>query len=96
MVRILKIMKRRESNLLVEESSKESVVIKESESLLKQLFVNLIDNAIKCTAKKDTITLSDELSGFKELVFTDFYLVSNKQDEANTIYTTNRFSSQGK
>jgi hypothetical protein len=33
----------------------------------------------------------DELSNFKELIFTDFYLVSNKQDEANTIYTTNRF-----
>lgn len=33
----------------------------------------------------------DELTNFKELVFTDFYLVSNKQDEANTIYTTNRF-----
>ncbi|MBI2464504.1 hypothetical protein HYV64_00005 [Candidatus Shapirobacteria bacterium] len=35
----------------------------------------------------------DELSNFKELVFTDFYLVSNKQDEANTIYTTSRFIS---
>jgi|SRR3990172_4749013 len=33
----------------------------------------------------------DELSNFKELIFTDFYLVSNKQDETNTIYTTNRF-----
>lgn len=38
----------------------------------------------------------DELSNFKELVFTDFYLVSNKQDEANTIYTTNRFLRQEK
>lgn len=33
----------------------------------------------------------DELSGLKELIFTDFYLVSNKQDEANTIYTTSSF-----
>lgn len=33
----------------------------------------------------------DELSDFKELVFTDFYLVSNKQDDANTIYTSNSF-----
>lgn len=33
----------------------------------------------------------DELSDCKEIVFTDFYLVSNKQDDANTIYTTNRF-----
>ncbi len=38
----------------------------------------------------------DELSNFKELIFTDFYLVSNKQDEANTIYTTNRFFSREK
>lgn len=38
----------------------------------------------------------DELSSFKELVFTDFYLVSNKQDDANTIYTTNRFLSEKK
>lgn len=36
----------------------------------------------------------NELSDFKELVFTDFYLVSNKQDDANTIYTTNRFLSK--
>lgn len=36
----------------------------------------------------------DELSSFKELVFTDFYLVSNKQDDENTIYTTNRFKSK--
>ncbi len=36
----------------------------------------------------------DELSDLKELIFTDFYLVSNKQDDANTIYTTNRFSSK--
>lgn len=38
----------------------------------------------------------DELSNFKELVFTDFYLISNKQNDANTIYTTNRFSSKRK
>lgn len=31
------------------------------------------------------------LSDFKEMIFTDFYLVSNKQDEENTIFTTNRF-----
>lgn len=33
----------------------------------------------------------NELSDFKELIFADFYLVANKQDDANTIYTTNRF-----
>jgi len=33
----------------------------------------------------------DELSDFKELIFTDFYLVSNKQNDENTIYTSNRF-----
>ncbi len=38
----------------------------------------------------------DELSNCKELVFTDFYLVSNKQNDANTIYTTNRFLSRKK
>ena len=38
----------------------------------------------------------NELSNFKELIFIDFYLVSNKQDETNTIYTTNRFSSREK
>ena len=36
-------------------------------------------------------TVIDELSTLKELVFTDFYLVSNKQDDANTIFTTNSF-----
>ena len=35
----------------------------------------------------------NELSNYKELIFTDFYLVSNKQDDANTIYTSNRFLS---
>lgn len=33
----------------------------------------------------------NELADFKELVFTDFYLVSNKQNDENTIYTTSRF-----
>ena len=33
----------------------------------------------------------NELADFKELVFTDFYLVSNKQNDANTIYTTKHF-----
>lgn len=45
--------------------------------------------------KEHQQTVIDELSQFKELVFTDFYLVSNKQDEANTIYTTNSFCSRG-
>jgi len=33
----------------------------------------------------------DELADFKELIFTDFYLVANKQNDENTIYTTKRF-----
>lgn len=41
--------------------------------------------------KENQQAVIDELSSCKELVFTDFYLVSNKQDDANTIYTTNRF-----
>lgn len=32
-----------------------------------------------------------ELEGLKELEFTDFFLVSNKQNDENTIYTSNRF-----
>lgn len=32
-----------------------------------------------------------ELAGLKEMVFDDFYLVSNKQNDENTIYTTKRF-----
>jgi hypothetical protein len=39
--------------------------------------------------KENQQTVIDELTNFKELEFTDFYLVSNKQDEANTIYTSN-------
>jgi hypothetical protein len=39
-------------------------------------------------------TVIDELSDFKELIFTDFYLISNKQNDANTIYTTNQFLAQ--
>ncbi len=46
--------------------------------------------------KENQQVVIDELSGFKELIFTDFYLVSNKQDDANTIYTTKRFSSEEK
>jgi len=46
--------------------------------------------------KENQQAVLDELSEFKELVFTDFYLVSNKQDDANTIYTTNRFFSRNK
>lgn len=34
----------------------------------------------------------DDLSEFKEMVFDDFYLVSNKQNEDNTIYTTKQFT----
>ena len=46
--------------------------------------------------KENQQAVIDELSNFKELVFTDFYLVANKQDDANTIYTTNRFVSKRK
>lgn len=41
--------------------------------------------------EKNQQNVIDELSEFKELVFEDFYLVSNKQNDANTIYTTKRF-----
>lgn len=41
--------------------------------------------------KENQQAVIEELETLKELVFDDFYLVSNKQDEENTIYTTNRF-----
>ncbi len=44
--------------------------------------------------KENQQAVINELSSFKELTFTDFYLVSNKQDDANTIYSTNRFFSR--
>lgn len=37
----------------------------------------------------------NELADLRELVFTDFYLVTNKQNEENTIYTTSRFYQHG-
>lgn len=42
--------------------------------------------------KENQQAVMDDLSGFKEMVFDDFYLVSNKQDEDNTIYTTKQFT----
>lgn len=41
--------------------------------------------------KENQQKVIEELSDFKELVFTDFYLVSNKQNDENTIYTSNSF-----
>ena len=43
-------------------------------------------------SKENQQAVMDELASFPEMVFDDFYLVSNKQDEANTIYTTNQFT----
>ncbi len=42
--------------------------------------------------KENQQAVIKELEDLKELIFTDFYLVSNKQNDENTIYTTNRFS----
>lgn len=41
--------------------------------------------------KENQQKVIDELSDFKELIFTDFYLVANKQNDASTIYTSNSF-----
>ncbi len=41
--------------------------------------------------KENQRKVIDELKDLKELEFTDFYLVSNKQNDANTIYTSTRF-----
>lgn len=43
--------------------------------------------------KENQQAVINELSMFQELVFADFYLVANKQNDENTIYTTNRFNS---
>ncbi len=41
--------------------------------------------------KENQQLVMDELEQLKELEFTDFYLVSNKQNDENTIFTSNRF-----
>lgn len=41
--------------------------------------------------KENQQAVIDELASIKHLEFTDFYLVSNKQDEDNTIFTSTRF-----
>ena len=42
--------------------------------------------------KENQQAVIDELASFPEMLFDDFYLVSNKQSDDNTIYTTNRFT----
>lgn len=42
--------------------------------------------------KENQQAVIDELAKFPEMVFDDFYLVSNKQSDDNTIYTTNQFT----
>ena len=41
--------------------------------------------------KENQQDVMDELKDLKTLEFTDFYLVANKQDEDNTLFTTNSF-----
>lgn len=41
--------------------------------------------------KENQEKVIDELKDLKEVKFTDFYLVANKQNVENTIYTTTRF-----
>jgi hypothetical protein len=41
--------------------------------------------------KENQQKVIEELNDLKELQFTDFYLVSNKQSDENTIYTSTRF-----
>ncbi len=42
--------------------------------------------------KEKQQAVMDKLADFKEMVFDDFYLVSNKQSDDNTIYTTKQFT----
>lgn len=42
--------------------------------------------------KENQQAVIDVLADFNEMVFDDFYLVSNKQSDDNTIYTTNQFT----
>jgi hypothetical protein len=41
--------------------------------------------------KENQEMVIEELKDLKEIVFTDFYLVANKQNDENTIYTATRF-----
>lgn len=41
--------------------------------------------------KNNQQVVIDELSAFKTLEFTDFYLVANKQNATNTLFTANEF-----
>ncbi len=41
--------------------------------------------------KENQQKVIDELSGFKTLEFTDFYLVTNKQNDENTLFTASDF-----
>jgi len=41
--------------------------------------------------KENQHAVINELANLNELIFSDFYLVSNKQNDANTIYTTKQF-----
>ncbi len=42
--------------------------------------------------KENQAIVIEELSQLKELEFTDFYLVSNKQNDENTIYQSSKFN----
>lgn len=41
--------------------------------------------------KENQQKVIDELKDIKEIEFTDFFLVSNKQNDENTVYTSTRF-----
>lgn len=41
--------------------------------------------------KENQQKVIDELNDLKEIEFTDFYLISNKQNDENTIYTSTHF-----
>lgn len=41
--------------------------------------------------KQHQVAVIEKLSGLKEIQFSDFYLVSNKQDDSNTIFRTSDF-----
>lgn len=74
--------------------------LEQTKELVDFVRLNIRDSAVATwyiklvwfVTKEHQDVVIGKLAGLTELEFTDFYLVSNKQDEANTIYTTSRFS----
>jgi hypothetical protein len=76
------------------EQTKELVEFIKSRAGEKNTIATPYTKVVWFVPKDNQQAVIDELSDFKEMIFTDFYLVSNKQNDANTIFTTNSFLSK--